>query len=560
MPFSRSVLSVLAVLSAGLAHTALAAEAPGRAYARSVLASRDGIVATSQVVASQIGADILARGGSAVDAAVAANLALGVLEPQMGGPGGDLFALYRDAATGELIGLNASGGAPAGQSAARLRALGLQQVPDSGIETVTVPGAVAGWAALHRRFGKLPWRELVRPAARLARDGFAVSERMAEFWQAYLPESCIDPECRQALMPGGRAPAFGETFRNPDLAYTLDVLAREGSKAFYRGSIAKAIIGTSTLLGGTMTLEDLAGYSPEWVTPLSSSYRGWTVYELPPNSRGAIVLEALKILEQFPAPADGPVGVDAMHLRVESLRIANASAIHLVDPRAGGRPVEWLFEEARARKEAATINASRAGCERLEAREPPRSDTTFIAAVDAQGNMISLIQSLATGDSGVVIDGHGFLMQNRGIYFSLEPGHPNELAPGKRTSHTLTPAHMERDGVHIAFGVVGGPSQPAGQVQFISDIVDYGYNIQAALETPQFVLRPRCTLNVEQRVPMAVVDQLWQRGHEVKLTPPYDDLMTVGQAVQWDERTDTKLGASSPRGDGAALPATPRPR
>ncbi len=550
--FGFAVFAGAAVL---LASAAAPQETAGRSYARSVTTATGGIVATSQLLASQAGAEALARGGSAADAAIVANAVLAVLEPMMCGPGGDLFALHRTRA-GELAGLNASGAAPAGLTIDKLRTLGLSGMPQTGIHTVTVPGAVAGWAALHQRYGRLPWKTLFEPAIRLARDGYAVPERIAEFWRVFTPMSCTDPECRRILLPRGEAPRFGEHYRNPELAVTFERIARGGASAFYRGPIARSILATSRRLGGTLQEGDLAGYEPEWVTPIAGRYRDWTIYELPPNSRGATVLQALNLLQQFPVPAGGPLSVEALHLRVEALRFAREDVELLTDPRTSEPPLARLVSQQHAAARAARFDAQHASC--AAAPPQPRSDTTFIAVMDRDGNQISLIQSLATGDSGVVADGTGMLMQNRGLYFSFDPTHPNALAPGKRPSHTLMPAHMERGSQRIAFGFVGGPGQPAGQLQFISDIVDYGLNPQAALEQPQFAAAGNCTVRLEARFPVAVREALGALGHKVKVTPDYDDLMTLGQAVSLDTATGLRFGASSPRGDGAAIPEPPR--
>jgi len=549
------------VLLAGLAlypAPAISQDIPppaGRSYARSVTAATGGIVATSQLLASQAGADVLARGGSAVDAAIAANAVLAVLEPMMCGPGGDLFALHRSA-DGVMSGLNASGPASSGLSIERLRALGHAEMPETGIHTVTIPGAVAGWAVLHRRFGRMRWADLFEPAILLARDGYAVPERVAEIWRAFIPDSCTDAECRRVLLPGGRAPRFGETYRNPELAGSLERIAREGAAAFYEGDIARRIVATSDRLGGTLRAADLADYEPEWVAPIQGRYRDWTIHQLPPNSRGATVLQALNFLQQFPVPAGGPLSAEAAHLRIEALRFAREDVEQLVDPRMGAPPLARLLSAEHARDRAAQFDASRASCAAQAAE--PRSDTTFIAAMDREGNMVSLIQSLATGDSGVVADGTGMLLQNRGTYFSLDPAHPNALAPGRRPSHTLMPAHAVRGSLHMAFGFVGGTSQPAGQLQFLSDIVDYGLNMQAALEQPQFSVSADCRVYAEGRIPAETREALAVKGHVVEATPDYDDMMTIGQAVSFDTATGGRFGASSPRGDGAAIPEPPR--
>jgi len=527
----------------------------GRNHARSVVASQQGIVATSQVIASQVGAEILARGGSAADAAIAANLVLGVVEPMMSGPGGDLFALHRDAASGEITGLNASGWSPAGLDIEVLKKKGLSEMPRQGIDAVTVPGAVAGWAQLHARFGKLPWKALFAPAIRIATDGFAVSELISVDWKDALEPSCRDESCRSVLLPGGTAPAFGTIFRNPGMARALQLIADKGPAELYKGSVASAILATSARLGGTLAAADLSEYEVEWVKPISTTYRGWAVYQLPPNSRGIAVLEALNL---FGTKAVPPAGADAFHLRIETMRLADADVALIADPRTNAADGHALLSPDYTSERAQLIDEQRAQCIDKPGKPLlPRSDTTFIAVVDRAGNMVSLIQSLATGESGVLVDGMGFLMQNRGAYFSLDPTEPNALAPRKRSSHTIIPALMEKDDAHIAFGFVGGPTQPIAQLQFISNVVDYGMNLQAALEAPHFDLARGCGIYLEGRVPQTVRDALQAKGHEIKLTRDFDPLMGVGQVVLWDSRTKMKYGASSPRGDGAAVPEPP---
>jgi gamma-glutamyltranspeptidase/glutathione hydrolase len=553
-------MGIVAVLSAS-ASVAQDEPPPGRAYARSLVASERGIVATNQVLASQAGAQILARGGSAVDAAIAANAVLSVLEPMMAGPGGDLFAIYRDAKTGQVSGLNASGWAPSGLTIDFLKQKGIERMPGRGIYSVTVPGCVDGWEKLHRRYGRLAWKDLFTPSIYLATNGFPVSEGIAGAWKAGLLPSCTDDSCRKVFARSGEPPGAGEFYRNPDLARALKLIAEQGAAAVYKGAIAAAILRASTRLGGTMTEPDLAVFSSEWLTPISATYRGWTVYELPPNSRGEAVLEMLNILGTFPAQVMAQADAVAIHRRIEAMRLGYADIRYVADLRVQTVPFKGLISPEYARKRAASIDPERAHCDvKPGAAALLAGDTTYLTAVDRDGNIVSLIQSLASGMSGVVAEGMGFLLQNRGGYFTLDGVQPNALAPRKRPSHTLMPALMEKGDTHIGIGFVGGPIQAMAQMQVISNIADLGMNLQAALEAPRFLSRdpaPTCRVTFERRLTPDVRDGLAKLGHEIQLTDEYWGIMGIGQGVIFNSKSGTKFGASDPRGDGAAIPEPP---
>jgi gamma-glutamyltranspeptidase/glutathione hydrolase len=504
---------------------------------------------------------MLARGGSAVDAAIAANAVLSVLEPMMAGPGGDLFAIYRDAKTGKISGLNASGWAPSGLTIDFLKQKGIERMPATGIFSVTVPGCVDGWEKLHRRFGRLPWKELFAPAIYYADNGYPVSDGIGMVWKVAFAASCTDEECRRTF--GTAVPKPGEFVRNPALASALRLIAEHGANAVYRGPIADAILRTSNRLGGTMTKSDLADFSSEWVEPISSTYRGWTIYVLPPNSRGAAVLEGLNILGTFSEQTMGVANTDAVHRRIEAMRLAYADIQYLADPRMSKVPTANLITAEYARKRAALIDPEHAHCDVKpgEAAMLP-GDTTYLTVVDRDGNIISLIQSLATGMSGAVADQMGFVLQNRGSYFSFDPKRPNALAPRKRVSHTLVPALLEKGNLDVGLGFVGGPIQVMAQIQVISNIADLGMNLQAALDAPRFLSfdqGPTCNVIVESRMPMETSDGLARMGHHLELTGAYQGLAGLGQAVGFDSATGTKYGASDPRSDGAAIPE-PLPR
>jgi gamma-glutamyltranspeptidase/glutathione hydrolase len=529
----------------------------GRNYGRSMVISQQGIAATSQPLASQAAAQILARGGSAVDAAIAANAVLGVVEPMMDGIGGDLFVLYWDSRTGELTGLNSSGPAPRGLSPEFLAAHGVKTMPADGIHTVTVPGAVQGWARMHARYGKLPWPDLFQAAIAFAQQGFPVTEAIQEQWIRSVKKLERNPESTRVFLPGGKAPQQGDLFRNPGMARAYRLLAEKGPDAFYKGEIAAAILKTSQHLGGAMTAEDLASFSPEWVRPISTDYRGWRIYELPPNGQGMAALEMLNIMETSPSVSAGAFSPAEMHKRIEAMKLAYSDLRRYdADPLFSPVPVAGLLSKEYARKRAALINPRKANCG-VAPGQPMSGETTYLTVVDREGNIASWIESVAAlFGSGITVDGMGFILHNRGSGFTLESGHPDVLAGGKRPFHTIIPAFMEKGGLHIGFGIMGGPIQPLEHAQFVSNVVDYGMNIQQALESPRFAKESAkgCEVMVEARVPQATVRQLTEWGHQVAVHRAYTQEMGRGQAILHDSRTGTNYAASDPRADGSAIP------
>lgn len=532
--------------------------AQNRSYARSMVITQYGIVATSHVQASQAGAQVLAHGGSAADAAIAANAVLGVTEPMMNGIGGDLFAIYWDAKAGKLYGLNASGWAPKGLTIEHLWARDVTAMPQLGIDSVTVPGAVAGWDQLHSRFGKLAWKELLQPAIFYAQDGYPVPELIHGFWTEAV--QLTDPESLRVYLPGGKVPRVGEVFRNPDLAKALQLIADNGATAFYRGDIAKAILNTSKELGGTMAADDLAEFSPEWVEPISTTYRGWTIYELPPNGQGMAALEMLNIMETTPASPEGPSSISELHKKIEAMKLAYADLYRYnADPRFAKIPVKGLLSKEYAKERAKLIDRAKANCE-VAAGEPPASETTYLSVVDREGNIVSLIQSnYEAFGSGITVRGMGFALQDRGALFKLDPKHPDALAPRKRPFHTIIPAFMERGDQHIGFGIMGGPNQPVAHAQFVSNVVDYGMNIQAAVENARFTVSPEqgCNILIESRVKPEVREKLAAMGHRLQVQGEYSTRMGRGQAVLHDTSTKINYGASDARADGSAEPEPP---
>jgi gamma-glutamyltranspeptidase / glutathione hydrolase len=528
-----------------------------RSSARSMVVTKYGIVATSHVQASVAGAQILARGGSAVDAAIAANAVLGVTEPMMNGMGGDLFAIYWDAKTGKLYGLNASGWAPRGLSIEHLKGKGATSMPGAGIDSVTVPGAVAGWHALHERFGRTAWKDLFQSAISYANDGYPVPEIIASFWADSADWLSNDPEAQRVYLPGGKPPVVGQVFQNHDLAKALRLVAENGPDAFYRGEIARAILSTSQNFNGTMAADDLAEFSPEWVEPISTSYRDWTVYELPPNGQGMAALEMLNIMETSKPSPDGPLSAAELHKKIEAMKLAYADlGRYNGDPRFAKIPVKGILSKEYARERAKLIDPAKANCE-VGAGTPPFSDTTYLSVVDHDGNIVSLIQSnYEAFGAGIVVRGMGFALQDRGALFSLDPSSPNALAPRKRPFHTIIPAFMEHRDQHIGFGIMGGANQPLAHAQFVSNVVDYGMNIQEAMETARFTVSPQrgCHIVIESRVTLEVRQKLSAMGHELDVRREFTTAMGRGQAVLHDSKAKVNYGASDPRADGAAVP------
>lgn len=544
-----------AVVLMALAVAAVYGAAQDRSYGRSVVSSQLGIVATSQVQASQAGARVLEQGGSAIDGAIAANAMLNVMEPMMNGMGGDLFAIYWDARTGKMYGINASGWAPKALIPEHLK--GVTSMPQSGIDSVTVPGMVDGWAKLHDRFGKLPWRELFQPAIYTAEHGFPVPEIVDDVWKASRELLMKDPESRRVFLPGDKAPERGQVFRNPDVAHALTLVADEGETAYYKGEIAKAILKTSAELGGTMTAEDLSEYSAEWVEPISIKYRDWTVYELPPNGDGMAALEMLNIMEQFKPDPAGPYSPAELHTRIEAMKLAYADVTaYDGDPRFSEIPVGELLSKEYAAKRARLIDPAKANCD-VAPGALSKSDTTYLTVVDREGNIVSMIQSnYSLFGSGVTVQGMGFALQNRGGLFKLDPKSPDVLAGRKRPFHTIIPAFMQHGDEHIGFGIMGGMNQPLAHAQFVSNLIDYHMNIQEALEEARFTITAKlgCSLLIESRVGKATIEALTGMGHVLNVRDAYTAHMGRGNVVMHNSATGVNFGASDARADGAAVP------
>jgi gamma-glutamyltranspeptidase/glutathione hydrolase len=506
------------------------------------------VVSTSQPLASAAGLAIYLRGGNAVDAALATAIALTVVEPCMNGIGGDAFALVW--ADGRLHGLNASGRAPKRMTADHFR--GLENMPQRGWDSVTVPGAVSAWRALSEKFGSLPFADLFEPAIRYARDGYLVSPTVQRQWQSQVDELLPQPGFREAFAPGGRAPLPGERFICPGQARTLERIAESKGEAFYRGELAAAIVAHARHAGGLIEESDLAQHRADWVEPISMDYRDVTLHEIGPNGQGIGALIALGILDNLeidPEDADGPRG---HHLKIEAIKLAVADMSAYVGDPDTMRNVTagHLLDKAYLRKRAATIDPDRAGVAR--AGTPSNGGSTvYLTAADKNGMMVSFIQSNYMGfGSGIVVPETGIALQNRACGFTLRPGHPNEVGPGKRPFHTIIPGFLTKGGAPLmSFGVMGGAMQAQGHLQIVSRIADHGQNPQAASDAPRWrVQNDNATVALEWQTPERTIAGLQERGHKVVLAPRFETGFGGGQfALKVD---GGYLAASDHRKDG----------
>jgi gamma-glutamyltranspeptidase/glutathione hydrolase len=534
-----------------------------RGQMRSMVISRGGIVAAESPLASQAAVRILERGGNAVDSAIAANAMMGVVEPMMNGIGGDLFVLVYDAKASKLYGLNASGWAPKGLTIEFLKKQGLRDMPQRGINSVTVPGIVDGWQKLADRFGRKKLAEDLAAAIRTAQEGFPVPEWDAAYWAATIDLLRADEAAAKTYLPQDHAPKVGEIFRNPNLATSLQQIANHGRDAFYKGEIAAKILEAMKRHGGTMVAQDLADYSSEWVEPISTTYREWTVFEMPPNGQGLAALEMLNIMETFPlGEKDWGFGsAKALHAMIEAKKLAYTDlAKYIGDPRKQKLPVSTLLSKNWARERAKGIDPQHANCDAQAGELPPGSETTYLSVVDREGNMVSLIQSnYSAFGSGIVAPGTGFALHNRAGLFTLDPASPNALAGHKRPLHTIIPAFAQKGDMRMAFGIMGGWNQAQAHAQFIADIADFKMNIQAALEAPRFskYTFTGCDLFMENRFPQNARNELASAGHKIELKGTFSSVVGGGQAVQRDFATGVNYGASDPRKDGEAIPESP---
>ncbi len=503
------------------------------------------VVATSQPLAAQAGLAMLADGGNAVDAALATAITLTVVEPVSNGVGSDAFAIIWDGA--QLHGLNASGRSPAAWTPDYFRG---RNVPVVSWNSVTVPGAVSAWTEMHAKFGRLPLDRLFEPAINYARHGFPVSPTIAEQWALQVPVFRDQPGFAAAFLPNGRAPKPGELFRCADLAATLETIAATRGEAFYHGELAAAMEAHSTGHGGAMRASDLAAHRADWVGTISKDYRGYTVHEIPPNGQGIVALIALGILRQFEMAALPVDSADSVHLQIEAVKLAFADAdAYLADIDHMTVPVEHLLDDDYLKQRAALIDPNRA---RPCTTGIPKGGTVYLTAADADGMMVSMIQSNYMGfGSGVVVGGTGIALQNRGLNFVATKGHPNQVGPNKRPSHTIIPGFLTRDGAPVmSFGVMGGTMQPQGHVQIAVRIVDYGQNPQAACDGPRFRFVEGLHVSVENGFPATTLRELQQRGHELVTVDDYNQFGSCQAIWRLD---DGYVAASDPRRDGQAV-------
>jgi len=535
----------------------------GRDFAtRSEIIAQNGMAATSQPLATQVALDILKKGGNAIDAAIAANAVLGVVEPTGCGVGGDLFAIIWSAEKQKLYGLNASGRSPRSLKLDYLKNQGYEFIPSTGPLPVSVPGCVDGWFEMHDMFGRLPMRDILQPAINYARDGFPVTEVIAYYLDRGTQALKDFPNIKETYMPGGKAPAKGEIFKNPRLANTLDKIAKGGRNEFYRGSIAKAIDAFMKSHGGFLSYDDLSRHSSEWVEPVSSSYRGYDIWELPPNGQGIATLQILNILEGFDLGQMGFGSAEYIHLFTEAKKLAfEDRAKYYADPRYSTVPVTQLISKKYAAERRKLINPEKAS-KIFDPGKIEAGNTIYLTVADKYGNMVSLIQSNYRGmGSGMCPTGLGFVLQDRGEMFSLDKGHANVYAPGKRPFHTIIPGFITKDGKPwISFGVMGGDMQPQGHAQIIINLIDFKMNLQEAGDAPRIyhtgsseptgeLMTTGGILYLENGFRWEVIQKLLSMGHRIEW-----NLGGYGgyQAIMWDEKNKVWYGASESRKDGQA--------
>ncbi|MEN8201550.1 MAG: gamma-glutamyltransferase [Bacteroidota bacterium] len=535
----------------------------GKAFAtRSEVIAQHGMACTSQPLATQVALDVLKAGGNAIDAAIAANAVLGLVEPTGNGIGGDLFAIVWDAKTARLYGLNASGRSPKALSRDYFIENGYDKIPSYGPLPVSVPGCVDGWFELHEKFGTKEMEEILQPAISYAREGFPVTELIATYWAGGARALSRFPNVAEVYMPGGKAPAKGEIFKNPYLASTLEKIAKGGRDAFYKGEIAHAIDKFMKEQGGFLSYEDLARHNSEWVEPVSTNYRGYDVWELPPNGQGIAALQILNILEAYDIAGMEFGSAEYIHHFVEAKKLAfEDRAKYYADPDFNDLPVDELISKEYASERRALINPNRAS-RTLDAGKIEHGNTIYLTVADGEGNMISLIQSNYRGlGSGMCPPGLGFILQDRGELFSLEEGHNNVYEPDKRPFHTIIPAFITREGKPwMSFGVMGGSMQPQGHAQIVVNLIDFGMNLQEAGDAPRIRHGGSSQPTGEQMTDGGVVylesgfdyesiRGLMRRGHKVQFS---NGAYGGYQAILWDEEKGVYFGASESRKDGQA--------
>lgn len=528
---------------------------------RSEVIAQNGMVATSQPLATQVGLDVLKRGGNAIDAAIAANAMLGLVEPTGSGIGGDLYAIVWVAEEKKLYGLNASGRSPKALTKEEFVARGLTSIPSFGPLPVSVPGAVDGWFMLHDKFGTLPMTAVLTPAIEYAKNGFPVSEVIAHYWQMNVDRIGHYDGFADIFMPNGRAPRKGDVFKNPALAATYEKIATGGRDAFYKGDIARTISAYMKEQGGFLRYEDLATHTSDWVEPVYANYRGYDVWELPPNGQGIAALQILNILEHYDLESMGFGSADYIHTFVEAKKLAfEDRAKFYADMAFNDVPVDWLISKEYAAERQALIQPHKAA--KTVDAGVYEGDTVYLTAADQQGNMVSLIQSNYRGmGSGMTPPGLGFILQNRGELFTLQDGHANVYAPGKRPFHTIIPGFVSRNGKPwLSFGVMGGATQPQMHAQIIVNLIDFGMNVQEAGDAPRVLhsgsSTPTGTLmmgggevHLESGIDEKVKRALMSKGHKLS---PATGIYGGYQAIMWDDERKIYIGASESRKDGQA--------
>jgi len=524
---------------------------------RSEVMSTRGMVATSQPLAVQAGVSILLQGGNAVDAAIATAAALNVVEPMSTGLGGDAFALVYLSSSRELKALNASGRAPYAASLKTIRNLGYQKMPDTGIHTVTIPGALDGWCSLLENYGTMNLAQVLAPAISLAEDGFPVTEIIAHVWEQSRAKLLSKPSAANTYLVDGRAPKAGEVVTQPDLARTFKKIAEGGCDVFYRGEIAEAIVACSQGNGGLITMQDLNDHTSTWVTPISTSYHGYDIFECPPNDQGLVALLALNILEAYDLPSLGHNSAEYLHLLIEAVKLAFADTNkYVADPDFIDIPLKELLAKPYAEQRRRLIDMNHAQQEVPAGTPSINGDTVYLAVTDKDGNSISFINSLYQGfGSGIVVGGTGICLQNRGSLFSLEAGHPNCVAPHKRPYHTIIPAMAFKDGdLFLTFGVMGGFMQPQGHIQLLLNIINFRMGLQAALDAPRFRYIQGNECAFEQGIPDGVLQELSNKGHRIAtLDDPYSQQFGGGQTIMIDPESKALVAGSDPRKDGCAI-------
>lgn len=534
----------------------------GKMFAsRSEVIAQHGMVATSQPLATQVGLDVFKQGGNAIDAAIAANAMLGLVEPTGSGIGGDLFAIVWDAETKKLYGLNASGRSPQSLTKSSFLDRGLSKIPSFGPLPVSVPGAVDGWFELHSRFGSLPMSSILTPAIEYAKQGFPVSELIAYYWDMNNKRIGQYPGFAETFLPDGKLPQKGDIFKNPRLAATYEKIATGGRDAFYKGDIARVIDAYMKAQGGYLSYEDLAAHTSEWIEPVSTNYRGYDVWELPPNGQGIAALQILNILEQYDIASMGFGSADYIHTFVEAKKLAfEDRAKFYADMHFASVPVDWLISKNYAEQRKALIKNDTAA-KRYDAGLYD-GDTIYLTVADKSGNMVSLIQSNYRGmGSGMTPTDLGFILQNRGELFTLEEGHANEYQPAKRPFHTIIPAFVTKNGnPWLSFGVMGGGTQPQMHAQIIVDLIDFGMNLQEAGDAPRILHSGSSSptgalmtdggfVHLESGVSEQVKRELLERGHTLQ---PAVGVYGGYQAIMWDNKRKVYFGASESRKDGQA--------